>query len=442
MYEFHPYYTNDGSVGLYSSDFDDIYHSASGALTEAYEKFVYPIDFERLLKKESIKVLDICYGIGYNTKSFLNYIFFENQSRKNFSKNLLHADNNIDSIYTNNIFAKIASFLPCIRNNSHSCNVPIYTNNISNAKIPKIYIKAVDSDKNLSLLSPFILTGQKYFRNNKFNFHYDKINKFLTKEKATHSPKINKIINFLILDKILQNNSEIYENNEVIPIIESKEFNKYFDHKMKGILEHYLQSNSQCSTFINKQAFLHNIYYRNIAKSYKNYLKVYNLQDIDFELKNDDARKIIKEDKNTYNLIFLDAFSPSKCPCLWSYDFFKVLYEHLEPDGVILTYSKSASIRSAMIEANLAVGYIYDEKENIVTGTIASRDRSVIKYPLSEYDLGLIKTKAGIFYRDENLTALNEAILKGRDEEQKNSSKISRSCYEKQYKEDKCPTMS
>ena len=60
---------------LYSKDYDDIYHSASGALTEAYEKFVCPVNWDNLLKYDDIKVLDICYGIGYNTKSFLNYIF-------------------------------------------------------------------------------------------------------------------------------------------------------------------------------------------------------------------------------------------------------------------------------------------------------------------------------------------------------------------------------
>ena len=75
MYEFHPYFTNDGSVGLYNSDYNDIYHSAKGALTEAYEKFILPVDFDKLMSKPEIKVLDICYGIGYNSKSFLNYVF-------------------------------------------------------------------------------------------------------------------------------------------------------------------------------------------------------------------------------------------------------------------------------------------------------------------------------------------------------------------------------
>ena len=95
MYEFHPYFTNDGSVGLYSPEFNDIYHSATGALTEAYEKFILPVDMKNLLKKDSIKVLDICYGIGYNSKSFLNFIF-EKYFSKNFNKNSFHAKQYID----------------------------------------------------------------------------------------------------------------------------------------------------------------------------------------------------------------------------------------------------------------------------------------------------------------------------------------------------------
>ena len=75
MYKLYPYFTNDGSVGLFSPEADDIYHSTYGALTEAYEKFVLPANVKYFLKNNSqIKILDICYGIGYNTKSFLNMI--------------------------------------------------------------------------------------------------------------------------------------------------------------------------------------------------------------------------------------------------------------------------------------------------------------------------------------------------------------------------------
>ena len=101
MYEFHPYFTNDGSVGLYSPDFDDIYHSSTGALTEAYEKFIMPVNMDELLNKDEIIVLDFCYGIGYNSKSFLNFIFEKNFFKKNM-KNFSHAITNIAPIYTNN----------------------------------------------------------------------------------------------------------------------------------------------------------------------------------------------------------------------------------------------------------------------------------------------------------------------------------------------------
>ena len=42
MAEFEAKFTEDGSVGLYSKDVDDIYHSSFGALSEAYEKFIFP----------------------------------------------------------------------------------------------------------------------------------------------------------------------------------------------------------------------------------------------------------------------------------------------------------------------------------------------------------------------------------------------------------------
>ena len=80
MYELHAYFTNDGSIGLFSPEANDIYHSTYGALTEAYEKFILPSEFEKFFQKNSeIKILDICFGIGYNSKSFINnlLIFFD-----------------------------------------------------------------------------------------------------------------------------------------------------------------------------------------------------------------------------------------------------------------------------------------------------------------------------------------------------------------------------
>lgn len=65
--------TDDGSIGLYDKNLDEIFHSKFGAKTEAFEKFVEPCLF---MKNSQIDILDICYGIGYNTKTALKY--FEN----------------------------------------------------------------------------------------------------------------------------------------------------------------------------------------------------------------------------------------------------------------------------------------------------------------------------------------------------------------------------
>ena len=66
--------TEDGSAGLYDENIKDIYHSKTGALKEAYDKFIEPSFLCELSEKKSdINILDICYGIGYNSKCALMY---------------------------------------------------------------------------------------------------------------------------------------------------------------------------------------------------------------------------------------------------------------------------------------------------------------------------------------------------------------------------------
>ena len=78
-YEF--YYTQDGSIGLYSYTDNDVYHSKFGALTEAWEKFIIPSNIDDKLNRiQNIRVLDVCYGIGYNTKALMSYIINKNEN--------------------------------------------------------------------------------------------------------------------------------------------------------------------------------------------------------------------------------------------------------------------------------------------------------------------------------------------------------------------------
>jgi len=66
--------TSDGSYTLYSTEFDEPYHSdRDGALFESLQKHVIPA-FRLKSSERRLAILDICYGLGYNTLATLYYI--------------------------------------------------------------------------------------------------------------------------------------------------------------------------------------------------------------------------------------------------------------------------------------------------------------------------------------------------------------------------------
>ncbi len=65
--------TLDGSPTLYSEAYHEHYHSLSGAYEESLYKFVYPSHVLEKAKSQPVKVLDICFGLGYNSLSTLEH---------------------------------------------------------------------------------------------------------------------------------------------------------------------------------------------------------------------------------------------------------------------------------------------------------------------------------------------------------------------------------
>ena len=63
--------TKDGSYSLRSVIFQENFHSLLGALEETKLKFTAPSNLKRF-KGKSLNVLDICFGLGYNSASLLN----------------------------------------------------------------------------------------------------------------------------------------------------------------------------------------------------------------------------------------------------------------------------------------------------------------------------------------------------------------------------------
>ena len=62
------------------------------------------------------------------------------------------------------------------------------------------------------------------------------------------------------------------------------------------------------------------------------------------------------DDKDTFNLIYFDAFGARVQPQLWTEDIFLKMYNALKNDGILVTYSAKGSVRRAM----QAVGFVVE----------------------------------------------------------------------------------
>jgi len=70
-----PVTTEDGSITLYSAEFDECYHSTrDGALNESLHKHILPAFSLVNTKREQLVILDVCFGLGYNTLATLHYL--------------------------------------------------------------------------------------------------------------------------------------------------------------------------------------------------------------------------------------------------------------------------------------------------------------------------------------------------------------------------------
>ena len=50
-------------------------------------------------------------------------------------------------------------------------------------------------------------------------------------------------------------------------------------------------------------------------------------------------------DKESFDLVYFDAFGARVQPELWEENIFKLMYDALKPNGVLVTYSAKGSVR-------------------------------------------------------------------------------------------------
>lgn len=61
--------TKDGSTTFYSEEYQEYFHTQSGAIEESFKKFAEPCKL-----KPGSKVLDICFGLGYNSLAAIHSV--------------------------------------------------------------------------------------------------------------------------------------------------------------------------------------------------------------------------------------------------------------------------------------------------------------------------------------------------------------------------------
>jgi len=227
------YITADGSITFYNEEFEEHYHSKTGAREEALKKHVTPaleyLKSEKQLENiEYIKILDFCFGLGYNS-----YVFIE----------------------------EIRKILPNIK------------------------IKVIGLENDIDIINE----GKKIFK--------DFFDKYIY-------PDDNVEIELIIGDaKVEVNKLSIEMNkNNMTPEEEFKE----------------------------------------VIKDYKN-------KDITFS--NDSS----KEKKEKFSICFFDAFSPGKCPDLWTEDVFMDIFSIMKEKSILTTYSCARKPRRNMESAGFIV---------------------------------------------------------------------------------------
>ncbi|NES25321.1 MAG: hypothetical protein F6K41_42105, partial [Symploca sp. SIO3E6] len=133
--------------------------------------------------------------------------------------------------------------------------------------------------------------------------------------------------------------------------------------------------------------------------------------------------------------IFLDPFSPPRCPQLWTVEFIQQLASCCAEIGRIATYSCAAAVRTAILAAGWQISETL-QVGNRQPGTVASFSAADLE-PLSVRSQEHLQTRAAIPYRDPQLSDLAPVILHRRRLEQATSSLEPTSHWKKRWLKNK-----
>ncbi|MCK5025252.1 MAG: hypothetical protein KAS15_01575 [Nanoarchaeota archaeon] len=104
---------------------------------------------------------------------------------------------------------------------------------------------------------------------------------------------------------------------------------------------------------------------RKVAKTLK-----YNEDGLKIRILVGDARQKIKEAGNGFDAVFLDPFSPKKCPELWTKEFFDEIFRRMNKGAILATYSCATIVRKNLADAGFTVmdGPVFGRKSPATIG--------------------------------------------------------------------------
>ncbi|MFO8016867.1 MAG: MnmC family methyltransferase [Candidatus Woesearchaeota archaeon] len=102
---------------------------------------------------------------------------------------------------------------------------------------------------------------------------------------------------------------------------------------------------------------------KNLRPGFRNYDIIKNIAEmrdakeggVEIEMLFGDAREKMKEVSEKADAVFLDPFSPKKCPELWTEEFFRDISRVMRKGAILATYSCARSVRENLSKAGLEV---------------------------------------------------------------------------------------
>jgi len=125
---------------------------------------------------------------------------------------------------------------------------------------------------------------------------------------------------------------------------------------------------------------------------------IYEDEDIKIEILIGDARETLPKLKAKFDIVYQDAFSPTHNPLLWTKEYFSDISKLIKDDGILTTYSTSASVRMGLDENGFKL--FLHKGDRIRESMVASK--VMLNFKFIDMELKKLRNRDAKSMRDED----------------------------------------